>query len=263
MTIEEFCKATKLTLDQVNGSGLIDGNAILDIAQIPDDIQLTINGNFSAPNLLELPSGVTIKALGNISLDSCIAIHNSASMIAGGAIYMLGMSDCDKMFAARKGVRLRNSTPKHSLIQEVTRKTTSITSEYIRFERQLFKVIEQTNDTYTLEGLAGDLMYLHTDQLGNWSLATTESGSLENMPYLVADRRKSDYLELTPLSSMSREEIVKCYLTVTGACVDGTKQFDYEVLKPLGQESITIQQLSDLTVGYWGHDAFNDFFNIN
>jgi hypothetical protein len=80
----------------------------------------------------------------------------------------------------------------------------------------------------------------------------------ESLIYKISDRDTSEFEKLTLKSVLSKEEAIKMYRVVTGACETGTRYF-VEGLRTT-KKSVTVKEIIDLTKGRYGNDRLVAFF---
>jgi len=86
---------------------------------------------------------------------------------------------------------------------------------------------------------------------------TTEKAK-EDLRYKISDRDTSKYQSWKRDDAKPTEELIEAYMTITGACSMGTKEFCQRMnLK----ENHSIQEVISMTEGSYGHEQFKEFFN--
>ena len=94
---------------------------------------------------------------------------------------------------------------------------------------------------------------------GVFSHGETLKDARESFIYKISNRDTSQYSELTLDSVVTKEEAIKMYRVITGACEFGTKSFVNSLEKVKSKYSI--RELIELTDGRYGSDRFKEFFN--
>jgi len=77
--------------------------------------------------------------------------------------------------------------------------------------------------------------------------------------YKISNRDTEPYKDWVgnPYLVVGKEDAIKGYRAITGACEAGTRAFiDKLDIMP---ENLTIQELCDKTAGQWGHDVLVKF----
>ena len=81
----------------------------------------------------------------------------------------------------------------------------------------------------------------------------------EDLRYKISDRDTSKYQSWTKEDVKPTEELIEAYMTITGACSMGTKEFCQRMnLK----ENHSIQEVIDMTIGNYGYEQFKQFFEV-
>nr|DAE46854.1 MAG TPA: hypothetical protein [Caudoviricetes sp.] len=81
----------------------------------------------------------------------------------------------------------------------------------------------------------------------------------ESFIYKISNRDTSQYKGLKLDDVVSKEDAIKMYRVITGACEFGTKNFVNSLEKVKSKYSI--RELIELTDGRYGSDRFKEFFN--
>lgn len=102
--------------------------------------------------------------------------------------------------------------------------------------------------------------YLITDGDNHWAHGATIKEAKADLIYKISDRDTSEYKNLTLNDTLSYEEAIAAYRTITGACSVGTKDFIENSLPSPHKEEYTIKEIIDLTTGRYGNEKFAKFF---
>jgi hypothetical protein len=100
--------------------------------------------------------------------------------------------------------------------------------------------------------------YLIEDN-GVFSHGETIKQARESLIYKIGNRDTSAYKNMTLDTKVTKEEAIKMYRVITGACESGTKYFmdNLNTKKKIA----TISEIIKLTQGQYGHSSLVDFFN--
>lgn len=101
--------------------------------------------------------------------------------------------------------------------------------------------------------------YIARDGNGNFAHGVTIQEARESLVYKITDRDKSEYEALTLNDTISHNDAIICYRTITGACEQDVRSF----VKNLGEDrkdEYTISEIINLTKGQYGSDSFKQFF---
>ena len=93
---------------------------------------------------------------------------------------------------------------------------------------------------------------------GIYSHGATLKEAKESLVYKLANRNTSMYNKHTLETKLTKDEAIIMYMTITGACQHGTRNFvESHDLK----DELTVQEVIDLTVGQYGHDKLVEYIN--
>ena len=104
---------------------------------------------------------------------------------------------------------------------------------------------------------SGKITYV-IEKDGVYSHGSTIKEARESFIYKISNRDTSQYKNLSLNSIVSKEDAIKMYRIITGACEFGTRHF-VENLKEVKKE-YSIAELIDLTCGQYGSEVFKEFF---
>lgn len=105
--------------------------------------------------------------------------------------------------------------------------------------------------------------YLITDGDNHWAHGDTLAEAKDDLIYKISDRDTSAYANLSLDDTLSVEEAIAAYRTITGACSAGTKDFIENSLPSPHKDKYTIREIIELTTGRYGNEKFAKFFNKN
>jgi hypothetical protein len=78
-----------------------------------------------------------------------------------------------------------------------------------------------------------------------------------DLRYKLSDRDTSKYKSWKSDEEKGTDELIEAYMTITGACSFGTKQFCEQIKL---KDSYKISEIFDLTSGHYGSQQFKEFF---
>lgn len=103
--------------------------------------------------------------------------------------------------------------------------------------------------------------YIVNDGNGNYAHGNSIRNAKIDLFFKITNRDTSLYKDLSLNSTLSYEDAILCYRTITGACSFGTRNFVENILPPNKlKESYTIAEIIRLTEGQYGNKAFANFF---
>ena len=123
-----------------------------------------------------------------------------------------------------------------------------ILSKIVSKKGNIFKVINHgsSKQSYLIENN------------GNYSHGATLKEAREDLIYKISNRDTSKFKDSTLESILKKDEAIEMYMTITGACEEGTKYFvDSNKLKT----KYSVKEIIDLTKGQFGNETFKQFFN--
>lgn len=104
-------------------------------------------------------------------------------------------------------------------------------------------------------------MYIVTDGEGYYAHGKTMQEAKADLIYKINDRDTSEYKKLTLDDTLTYEEAIAAYRTITGACSAGTRDYIENRLPEPHKDKYTIREIIDLTKGEYGSKTFVSFFN--
>ena len=128
---------------------------------------------------------------------------------------------------------------------------------YIMADGILSQVLNQKGNVYKVLN-DGDVAYI-IQQGDVYSHGKTLREARESLKYKISNRDTSEYEGLGLQSVLTLEEAIKCYRTITGACEYGVRDF-VDSLDNI-PESLTVQEMIDITSNQYGNDMLKNFFN--
>ena len=127
---------------------------------------------------------------------------------------------------------------------------------YRIFDGIFCEVLRKLKNAYKVKiGLA--TKYVVTDGV-NYAHGDTIKEAREDLIYKISDRDTSQYEDLSLDSLVTKEEAIKMYRAITGACEAGTRQFVKSLDKI--KKEYSIAEIIEITQGQYGSEEFKDFF---
>lgn len=106
-------------------------------------------------------------------------------------------------------------------------------------------------------------LYLITDGDNHWAHGDTLAEAKSDLIYKINDKDTSAYKNLTLDDTLSYEEAIAAYRTITGACSAGTRDFLENRLPSPHKDKYTIREIIKLTAVEYGGEKFEKFFENN
>jgi len=91
-----------------------------------------------------------------------------------------------------------------------------------------------------------------------YSHGSTLKEAKDSLIYKIGDRDTTAYESMNLDTVLSKEDCIKMYITITGACSGGTKYF-VDNQKEVKKE-YKISEIIELTKGQFGNEKLNEFF---
>ena len=122
-----------------------------------------------------------------------------------------------------------------------------ILSEVISQKGNIYKVINygETKETFIVKD--GDI-YSHGETLEQ---------AKESLIYKISNRDTTPYESWQLTDTKTKEELIKAYRVITGACESGTKYFCENTNIP---DKCTVKEAIELTKGQYNNEKFKEFF---
>ena len=124
----------------------------------------------------------------------------------------------------------------------------NILSKVISKKGNIYKVVNH-NETVPTYIIKQDDLYSH---------GRTIKEARDSLIYKISSRDTSKYENLTIDDILSKEECIKMYRAITGACEYGTRSF---VERQKTKKKYSIKKIIELTKGQFGNETFDKFFN--
>ena len=124
----------------------------------------------------------------------------------------------------------------------------NILSKVISKKGNIYKVVNH-NETVPTYIIKQDDLYSH---------GRTIKEARDSLIYKISSRDTSKYENLTIDDILSKEECIKMYRAITGACEYGTRSF---VEQQKTKKEYSIKEIIELTQGQFGNETFTKFFN--
>ena len=234
MTLKEYLINIGKNFEEKDGTITVGGGLYLrgtGITNLPDN--LTVGGSLDLSNtgITSLPDNLTV----------------------GGS---LGLSGTGVTSKEREKVKTPDKQKIFEFKLSVQAKLSWQNGRYRIFDGIFCEVLRKFKHAYKVKvGLA--TKYVVTDGV-NYAHGDTIKEAREDLIYKISDRDTSQYEGLSLNSVVAKEEAIKMYRVITGACEAGTKHFvsGLKELKP----HYTIAEIIELTEGQFGATDFKNFF---
>ena len=248
------------------------------ITSLPDG--LTVGGDLDLrdTSITSLPEGLTVE--GSLDLENCTGITSLPEGLTVGGYLNLrgtGITSLPEGLTVGGSLYLRGTditnTPNvlHTLSAEARKKISDARNRPITWKRDgmeyikvdgMFTVIDSHHgNVYRVHKLGSEKqLYLVTDGDNHWAHGDTLQEARADLIYKINDRDTSMYEGMTLDDTLTYEEAIAAYRTITGACSPGTRDYIANRLPKPHKAKYAIREIITLTNGEYGSEKFKDFF---
>lgn len=254
--LENCTEITSLPNGLTVGGGLDLGNCT-GITSLPEG--LTVGGDFylHSSGITSLPNGLTVG--GDLDLRGTGITSLPKGLTIGEFIYLrdTGITDTSNVTWTlsakdRKKISYAQNRP-------ITWKLDG--KEYIKADGMFTAVDSHHGNVYRVHKLGCEKqLYLVTDGDNHWAHGDTLQEARVDLIYKINDRDTSMYDGMTLDDTLTFEEAIAAYRTITGACSPGTRDYINNRLPKPHKAKYTIREIISLTEGEYGSERFMKFF---
>ena len=249
MSNSEFEKITGLRLDERDGHPYYGGDLDLEnctgITSLPEG--LTVGGYLylRGTGITSLPEGLTVGGyldLRGTGITSTVGVKRNLLHAA-----------LNKIRAAKNKREQISNSPK---FWEWNGK------KYIKVDG-MFSILEShRGNIYKVRQIGKNKkMVIITDGENHWAHGETLREAREDLIFKINDRDTSSYKNLSLDDTLTYEEAIAAYRTITGSCAAGTRNYIENRLPKPHKERYTVREIIELTKGEYGSEAFEKFFS--
>ena len=135
---------------------------------------------------------------------------------------------------------------------------------YIKVDDMFTAVDSHHGNVYRIHKLNGrEQLYLVTDGENHLAHGRTLQDARADLIFKINDRDTSVYKNMSLDDTLTYEEAIAAYRTITGACAAGTKDFIENRLPKPHQDKYTVREIIVLTEKEYGGKKFSEFFKSN
>ena len=242
-------------------NGLTVGGSIYlhctSITSLPEG--LTVGGGLDLRHtgITSLPEGLTVG--GYLDLRDTGITSLPEDLTVGGHLYLYGtgitdMSNVTRTLSAeaRKKISDARNRPLTWKLDD---------KAYIKADG-IFTVIDSHHcNVYRVRRLGSEKqLYLVTDGDNHWAHGDTLQEARADLIYKINDRDTSMYDGMMLDDTLTFEEAIVAYRTITGACSPGTRDYIANRLPKPHKEKYSIGEIISLTECEYGSEKFREFF---
>ena len=242
--------------------GLIVGGSLdlrgTGITSLPDG--LTVGGGLNLENctgITSLPEGLVVGGFLNLRGTGITSLPEG--LVVGGYLYLRGTGITDTSNVTRTLSAEGRKKISDARNRPITWKQDG--REYIKVDGMFTVIDSHHGNVYRVHKLGcGKQLYLVTDGDNHWAHGDTLQEARADLIYKINDRDTSMYEGMTLDGTLTYEEAIAAYRTITGACSPGTRDYIANRLPKPHKEKYSISEIITLTNGEYGSEKFKEFF---
>ena len=281
--IEKFRKETGVNLVVKDGKPFYGGSLYLrgtDITALPDN--LTVGGSLdlrgtgitALPDNLTVGGSLDLRGTGITALPDNLTVGGSLdlsdtgitalpdNLTVGGSLDLRGTGITDEVKVNKtfspKAIAAINRVSNRPIFWKWNNRS------YIKVDDMFTAIDSHHGNVYRVHKLnSREQLYLVTDGENHWAHGNTLQDARADLIFKINDRDTSVYKNMSLDDTLTYEEAIAAYRTITGACAAGTKDYIENRLPKPHKEKYTVQEMISLTEDEYGGKKFSEFFNSN
>ena len=215
--------------------------------------------------ITSLPEGLTVGDY--LDLEGCTGITSlPEGLTVGGSLYLRGTGITNTSMVS-KTISVK-SQQKINTVKHDSRKIRDFcmwqwnNRTYIKVDG-IFTILDDCKGhVYRVHKIGKTKqMYIVTDGEGHYAHGDTLQDARADLIYKINDRDTSSYKNMPLDDSLTFEEAIAAYRTITGACSTGTRDYIENRLPKPHKEKYTIREIIKLTQGEYRSEIFKNFFH--
>ena len=268
------------------------------IQKIPNDLKVCGSLDLSDTHITDIPENVKIKGSLDLNYTGNVRLPNNLTVVGDLNLYNSGILSLPNNLTVGGYFNLNNtgikSLPNNltvgrcidptgtnitntekvniTLSPKQKKKINDLKNMVLFWERDGVKYIKADGIFSVIDSHHGNVykvhklgeedkpFYLITDGENHWAHGETLKEAKADLIYKINDRDTSDYKNLSLDDTLSVEEAIAAYRTITGACSQGTRDFIESRLPSPHKDKYTIREIIDLTRNEYGGEKFAQFF---
>ena len=250
-----------------------------DIKSLPDNLMVRRTIELRNTRIISLPDNLTVGCVLDIrdthikSLPDSLTVGDSLDLRGTGITSLPDNLTVGGVLDIRDTKITDNVEVNTTLSPEQQKKIYDLENMALFWERNgvryikadgIFSVIDSHHgNVYKVHKLGQEdkPFYLITDGDNHWAHGKTLAEARDDLLYKISDRDTSEYEKLSLDDTLSYEEAIVAYRTITGACSAGTRDFIENRLPSPHKDKYTIREIIKLTKNEYGGKKFAKFFN--
>ena len=276
----ENCTGITALPDNLTVGGTLDLRGT-GITALPDN--LTVGGylDLRGTGITALPDNLTVG--GSLDLENCTGITALPdNLTVGGSLYLrgTGITALPDNLTVGDYLDLRGTgiTGEVKVNKKLSSKAIAAISRvsnmpifwewndrnYIKVDDMFTAIDSHHGNVYRVHKLnSSEQLYLVTDSENHWAHGRTLQEARADLIFKINDRDTSVYRNMSLNDTITYEEAIAAYRTITGACAAGTRDFIENRLPKPHKDKYTVQEIIALTEKEYGGKKFSEFFNSN
>ena len=258
--IEKFRKETGGDLVIKDGKPFYGGSLYLrgtGITALPDN--LTVGGSLylRGTGITALPDNLTVG--GSLDLRGTGITALPDNLTVGGSLYLRGTGITGEVKVNKKlsskAIAAISRVSNMPIFWEWNDRS------YIKVDDMFTAIDSHHGNVYRVHKLnSSEQLYLVTDSENRWAHGRTLQEARADLIFKINDRDTSVYRNMSLNDTITYEEAIAAYRTITGACAAGTKDFIENRLPKPHKDKYTVQEIIALTEKEYGGKKFSEFF---
>ena len=237
----------------VGGSLYLEGTGI---TSLPEG--LTVGGylDLRGTGITSLPEGLTVG--GYLDLEGTGITSLPEGLTVGGSLYLRGTGitshNVNKKLSIDAIRKIRNAIDSPKFWEWNGR-------HYMKVD-DMFTILEaHKGNVYHVRKIGStERLYVITDGENHFAHGSTLKEAKADLIFKISDRDVSEYKGMSLDDTLSFEEAIAAYRTITGSCAAGTRNYVENFLPKPNKDSYTIREIINLTKGQYGSETFSKFF---
>ena len=228
------------------------------ITALPDN--LTVGGylDLRGTGITALPDNLTVG--GYLDLESCTGITALPdNLTVGGSLDLRGTGITGEVKVNKKlsskAIAAISRVSNMPIFWEWNDRS------YIKVDDMFTAIDSHHGNVYRVHKLnSSEQLYLVTDSENHWAHGRTLQEARADLIFKINDRDTSVYRNMSLNDTITYEEAIAAYRTITGACAAGTRDFIENRLPKPHKDKYTVQEIIALTEKEYGGKKFSEFF---
>ena len=230
------------------------------ITALPDN--LTVGGSLDlcGTGITALPDNLTVG--GSLDLRGTGITALPDNLTVGGSLDLRGTGITDEVKVNKtlspKAIAAINRVSNRPIFWKWNNRS------YIKVDDMFTAIDSHHGNVYRVHKLnSREQLYLVTDGENHWAHGDTLQDARADLIFKINDRDTSVYKNVSLDDTLTYEEAIAAYRTITGACAAGTRDYIENRLPKPHKEKYTVQEMISLTEDEYGGKKFSEFFNSN